>query len=89
MVGDASEANGGDLVLSWASFYDDNFLGSAGAPDDSHDVTITVPNSNQYILQIDSWNGGSGAYDLTIVPEPSGSLLILLSLISGFICKRA
>ena len=89
MVGDASAYNGGtELLLFWQSYDDPDFLGSAGLPDDSHDVTVTIPSTNQYILQVDSWIGGSGDYSLAITPEPNAMALICAAFLTEVIARR-
>ena len=41
-----------------------------------------IPTTNQYIIQIDSWSGASGNYELTLsrIPEPTTYALALVGL---------
>lgn len=69
-IGDSSL--GGQLTLWTIS---DNTDTPPGPYVDQSILDFVIPTTNQYIVQVDSWLGASGAYDLTYrrlaVPEPS------------------
>ena len=85
-VGDASAINGGnELVLILDATDDPGFTFD---DDQSHTLTFAAPSSNQFIIQVDSWLGASGDYNLTIsIPEPSTAALIC-AVVAPAVCRR-
>ncbi len=59
-------------------------------------ISYIAANSGQYVVQVDSWVGGSGDYELTItasplvtVPEPASFAMVALGLVGlGAVRRR-
>lgn len=84
-VGDTPSGGGADLMTALTS--------TTGS--DVHNLLLNVVDTGQFAVQIDSWLGGSGLYELTIaaatsqtaVPVPSTLLLVGTTLV-GLIAVR-